>query len=321
MADVKVEGKAITFAVRMRRRNNLLGTLDPKAGEIHGDWFQGGKSLPCHFRAATPAAPDASALTGNWLGTLHVQTIEMRLVLHVKPAPCGLLAVTMDSVDQGANNLPTTAADFRDGKFTFALDYIRASFTGELDPDGKRIAGTFTQGAPVPFTLDRLEGEFSLKRPQEPKPPFPYTEEAVTLISSSKLKDGKNVTLSGTLTMPEGAGPFPAVMMLSGSGAQDRNEALMGHKPFLVIADHLTRAGIAVLRVDDRGVGGSTGSVYETTLSENAGDGLVGLEWLRNHAKIDPRRVGLVGHSEGGWMAPIAASRSRTSPHRCWRPR
>src|SRR5215468_797655 len=145
----------------------------------------------------------------------------------------------------------------------------------------------------------------ALNRPQEPKKPYPYDEEEV---SYENKRDG--VKLAGTLTFPRGKGPFPAVLLITGSGPQDRNESLLGHKPFLVLADYLTRQGIAVLRVDDRGIGGSTGSVPNST-SENFGtDVLAGIEFLKSHKGVNPKQIGLIGHSEGGLIAPMVAAQS-----------
>jgi pimeloyl-ACP methyl ester carboxylesterase len=145
----------------------------------------------------------------------------------------------------------------------------------------------------------------SFARPQEPRPPFPYSAEEVTYRNATD-----STRFAGTLTLPPGDGPFPAVVLITGSGAQNRDETVMGHRPFLVLADHLTRQGIAVLRADDRGVGGSTGSLMAATIEDNVGDALAAVRLLRAHPRIDPARVGLIGHSEGGWVAPLAASRS-----------
>jgi pimeloyl-ACP methyl ester carboxylesterase len=150
--------------------------------------------------------------------------------------------------------------------------------------------------------------EFSLRRPGAgpaiPEPPVPYRREDV------KVSSGE-VTLAGTLTVPEGAGPFPAVALLSGSGAQDRDETVAGFRPFRDLADHLTRRGIAVLRLDDRGVGGSSGSFAAATMNDFAADAGAAVAFLRARPEIDRVRVGLLGHSEGGIVAPLAASMSR----------
>ncbi len=148
------------------------------------------------------------------------------------------------------------------------------------------------------------------RRPQEPKRPFPYTAEEV----SYPVNDGSGVKLAGTLTIPQGSGqgsgPFSAVLLLSGSGPQDRDGSLYGHQTLLVIADHLSRHGIAVLRVDDRGTGGSTGNVDEATTADFARDALAGVRFLESHPRIARDRIGLLGHSEGGIVAPLAASQS-----------
>jgi pimeloyl-ACP methyl ester carboxylesterase len=143
------------------------------------------------------------------------------------------------------------------------------------------------------------------KRPQEPKPPYPYASEDVTYSNPAA-----GVTLAGTLTLPAGDGPHPVVLLISGSGPQDRDEFLMRHRPFLVLADHLTRKGIAVLRVDDRGVGKSTGTFATATTEDFATDVLAGVAYLKTRREIDPKRIGLIGHSEGGYVAPMVATRS-----------
>jgi alpha/beta superfamily hydrolase len=142
-----------------------------------------------------------------------------------------------------------------------------------------------------------------VNRPQEPRSPFPYTTEDVYFTNSEFI-----ITLAGTLTMPEGDGPFPAVIMITGSGAQNRNEELMGHKPFWVIADYLTRNGIAVLRYDDRGVGKSQGNYAAATSADLATDAEAAFKYLKTNSRIDPKAIGLIGHSEGGLIAPIVAS-------------
>jgi pimeloyl-ACP methyl ester carboxylesterase len=125
------------------------------------------------------------------------------------------------------------------------------------------------------------------------------------------LNEKHQVRLAGTLTLPHANGPFPAVMLISGAGPQDRNYRVFGHKPFLVLADHLTKLGIAVLRVDDRGVGKSTGSFTEATSQDFADDALAGIEYLKTRSEIAHKKIGLLGHSEGGLIAPMVAARSR----------
>ncbi len=194
---------------------------------------------------------------------------------------------------------------FADGKLHIEIN-AATTLDVTLSSDGHELTGTFTQGAPIPITLKRVDKIESPKRPQEPKPPFPYDSEDVTYAGSSP-----NITLAATLTKPRGAGPFPAALMITGSGPQNRDEEILGHKPFLVIADYLSRRGIAVLRIDDRGMGKSTGSSPKTTISEMADDIVKGIEFLKTRQEIDAKRIGVIGHSEGGAIGPLAATRSR----------
>jgi pimeloyl-ACP methyl ester carboxylesterase len=172
-----------------------------------------------------------------------------------------------------------------------------------LNESGSEIAGTWTQTVPLPLVLRRTDKLPEVKLPQEPKRPYPYDEQEVSYENKTA-----GVKLAGTLTVPRTGAPHAAVLLITGSGAQDRNEAIAGHKPFLVLADYLTRRGIAVLRVDDRGVGGSTGGAGTT--EDFAGDALAGVEFLKSRKEIDRKRIGLIGHSEGGLIAPLAATRS-----------
>ncbi len=140
-------------------------------------------------------------------------------------------------------------------------------------------------------------------RPQTPVKPYPYAEIEASYDNPAR----PGVHLAGTLTVPKGKGPFPAVVLITGSGKQDRDESFAGHKPFLVLADYLTRRGIAVLRVDDRGVGGSTGERPDDTMHDYATDVSAGVEWLKTRAEVDRKRIGLIGHSEGAVTAPLVA--------------
>ena len=142
-------------------------------------------------------------------------------------------------------------------------------------------------------------------RPQDPKKPYPYDEEEV-----SYRNEKDNIKIAGTLTVPRGGGKYPAVLLITGSGPQDRNETIAGHRPFLVLADHLTRIGIAVLRVDDRGVGGTERGPLSVTSEGFAEDVLAGVGFLKQRKEIDPKMIGLIGHSEGGMIAPMVAARS-----------
>ena len=168
---------------------------------------------------------------------------------------------------------------------------------------------TFTQlGRPLPLTLKRVrnQSELERRRPQNPVKPYPYREDDVTFTDTAA-----NAVLVGTLTIPPGKGPFPAAVLISGSGRHDRDESLMGHKPFLVLADALTRKGILVLRYDKRGVGKSTGNYAQATTADFADDAEAGLRYLETRPEANPHRLGFIGHSEGGVIAPIVAARNR----------
>ncbi len=252
------------------------------------------------------SALSAADVAGSWRGTLDAGIAKLRLGVNVKRADSGALTATMDSYDQGAIGIPIDSITQDGNRIHFAMAALNASYKGELTSDGNAIEGTFTQaGRDHPLRLTRGTGGMAMNRPQEPRPPWPYREEEVIL---DETKAG--VKLGGTLTLPSGAGPFPAVVLLSGSGLHDRNETLFGHKPFLVIADYLTRHGAAILRFDDRGVGKSTGNKMASTGDELAGDAVAWVELLRTRKDIAPNHVGLIGHSEGGILAPLAAVRS-----------
>ena len=241
--------------------------------------------------------PEAGAgVEGRWAGSVVLLTGELPFAVTFARAD-GVLSASMDI--QGQVGLPLTAVSHADGRVHFELETPigLAAWDGALE--GDTIEGEFAQGVvTTSFSVTRAD-------PVEPEPeePAPYRSEEVSF-------ENGDIRLAGTLTVPEGTGPFPGVVLITGSGPQDRDEVVAGFPVFRVLSDHLTRQGIAVLRYDDRGVGGSSGSVSTSTSADFAGDALAGLARLAEHPDVDPARVGLVGHSEGGIVAPIAASRS-----------
>jgi pimeloyl-ACP methyl ester carboxylesterase len=242
-------------------------------------------------------------LPGSWLGKLSVNGIELRLVFNLKLNEKDSLIATMDSPDQGAKNIPMGRVLLSGEKLSIQAPILKGNYTGTFKND-TTIIGTWTQmTANYPLDLGKLKTVFTLNRPQEPKPKFPYISEDV-IFTNSKF----NINLAGTLTVPEGTGPFPAVILITGSGAQNRNEELLGHKPFLVISDWLTRNGIAVLRYDDRGVGKSQGNYATANSADLATDAEAAWKFLSTNPKIKPGVIGLIGHSEGGLIAPIVAA-------------
>jgi fermentation-respiration switch protein FrsA (DUF1100 family) len=241
-----------------------------------------------------------------WEGTLKAGAVELRLVIHLFRQKDGSYAGTFDSPDQGASGIVLDDVRVKDDTVRVELKSAKIVFEGKRDKEG-RLAGDFKQaGQSFPLKLKKVAKAQKVRRPQLPKKPYPYNEIEVAY---ENKKGG--IKLAGALTEPRSGGPFPAVVLITGSGPQDRDETLFGHKPFLVLADYLTRRGIAVLRVDDRGVGGSTGNVSDATTADFAGDVQAGVDFLKGRMEIDAGRIGLIGHSEGGIIAPLVASRSR----------
>ena len=246
-------------------------------------------------------------IIGNWKGTLKVAGVELRLVFKIKRGDDGKLVATLDSIDQGAKDIAATGMKFEDPELVISFMNLAGMYKGKISTDGKTIIGTWTQaGNTHQLNLEKVEGEITLgRRPQDPVKPYPYLEEEVAY---SNEKAG--ITLAGTLTMPKTGGPFTAALLITGSGAQNRDEEIMNHRPFLVLSDYLTRQGLAVLRVDDRGVGGSTGSFATATSEDFSWDVQAGIEYLKTRKEINSERIGLIGHSEGGLIAPMVAARS-----------
>jgi uncharacterized protein len=245
---------------------------------------------------------DKKAIVGSWMGILDVNTIKLRLVFNLKLNEKDSLIATMDSPDQNAKNIPMGRVIAKPDSLIILAPMLKGHYKGRIVND-TTIAGKWTQsGQSFQLDIKKLRVALVVNKPQEPKPPFPYSSEDVTF-GNKKF----NIFLGGTLTIPEGKGPFPAVILITGSGAQNRDEALMGHKPFLVIADWLSRNGIAVLRYDDRGVGKSQGDYANATSADLATDAEAAYLFLKNNPKINPSAIGLAGHSEGGLIAPITA--------------
>ncbi|MGQ9620587.1 MAG: alpha/beta hydrolase [Bacteroidales bacterium] len=254
----------------------------------------------------TIAQPDKNKLAGTWFGNLEVAAVNLRLVFNISLNERDSLIATLDSPDQGAKNIPLGKVILIPDSLIIDAPLLLGRYAGKILSD-TTVAGIWTQsGQSFPVNLRKLPARFILTRPQEPQPPFPYQIEEVS-IPNKKF----NIYLSGTLTLPEGDGPFPAVILITGSGAQNRDEAIMGHKPFLVIADYLTRNGIAVLRYDDRGVGKSQGNYAGATTADLATDAEAAFSFLKNYEKINPSEIGFIGHSEGGLIACIAGASNR----------
>jgi len=246
-----------------------------------------------------PCLTQAQDITGKWNGILSVQGMELRLVFHISLED-STYGAKMDSPDQKAFGISANATNFENSTLTIEIAKLGIRYQGQYGSAG--IQGIFNQSGqsfPLNLTRDAIEKK-ALFRPQEPKKPYPYISEEVTIPS-----EGGKIMLAGTLTFPEGKKKFPTAILITGSGPQNRDEEFMTHKPFLVLADHLTRSGIAVLRYDDRGFAQSTGDHAMATSADFANDVRAAIAYLKTRKDIDRNRIGLIGHSEGGLIAPM----------------
>jgi len=256
--------------------------------------------------SAQEQATSASGIEGIWEGKLKVLETEVRIVFNISKNPDGALSATMDSPDQGATGIPVEEVIFKDNILRLGVKSAGGVYEGKISKDFLVIEGEWRQsGQILPLTVKRVDKAVEVFRPQEPKRPYPYIEKKVAY---TNLKAG--VKLAGVLTLPSDKSVFPAVLLISSSGPQDRNETIFGHRPFLVLADYLTRQGIAVLRVDDRGVRESTGIFSRATIEDFASDALIGVEYLKTYKEINPKQIGLISYSEGGLIASIVAVKS-----------
>ena len=304
-AHMSVEGRRVTVVIGP---DNLRfeGDLSADGQKLTGQFTPGNAQIFAFERgvfAPFITTPETEAVSGDWHGVLTAGAASMRLAMHL-----GAMS-RFDSVDEGANGI-IAHLSVAGRRVTVNVPRIAAVFEGDLSEDGARLSGEWRQASQrFPFVLER--GAFAPpNRTQTPVAPFPYHAEEVGYDNAKR----PGVHLAGTLTLPEGSGPdgrrpYPAVLLITGSGAEDRNETGMGHQPFLIIADYLSRRGFAVLRVDDRGVGGSRGASRNDTSADYATDVEAGVAYLRTRPDIDPARIALIGHSEGGLIAPMVASR------------
>ena len=240
------------------------------------------------------------SINGNWKGEINTAGVKVPISFSINVDSKGTLTVSLISQGQSikADNVNTENHDL-----LMEFNKIKAKFQGKFNETTSTIVGIWSQ-ANQDFDLSLLKTQTPIEplRPQVPQKPYPYVEKNVKYPNSKA-----NIILGGTLTYPSTTPPYPAVILISGSGAEDRDETIFGHKPFLILADYLTKRGIAVLRVDDRGIGDSTGNYVEATNADFASDVMAGIEFLKLQKEIIPNKIGLIGHSEGGVIAPLVA--------------
>lgn len=243
-------------------------------------------------------------LNGSWQGIVVADGDSQIVVVDIFTD--SVLKVTYNMPWLGIKDLKTTKPILKNDSISFMINSLQIIFEGVVNYNKNSIQGDIKQGKKYPLTLNLTANPIRINRPQTPLEPFPYlTEEVIVYNKKSKIN------LSGTITIPNGKGPFPAVVLVSGSGPQDRDEEILGHKPFLVIADFLTKNGVAVLRYDDRGVGKSTGKFNRATTTDLASDANSVFNFLLSDKRVNKDKIGIIGHSEGGIIAPMVASKSK----------
>jgi uncharacterized protein len=308
-SSVALDGGTLKFEIR-GVGVSYEGKVSLDRSSIDGNWRQGGASLPLVFRRDSAAHKPESAkfpVEGLWQGALEAHGLRLRFQLHVFHDPNGELIAALDSLDQFVSGVPAAKVSLKENAFHFEIPGLSSTYDGVLDATKNKITGEWSQNqSKDKLNFDRSDQPLELRRPQNPAKPYPYREEELTFSNAPA-----GVTLAGTLTLPKGAGPFPAAVLIAGSGPEDRDATIANHKPFLVISDYLTRKGIAVLRYDKRGVGESTGSTETATTLDLASDAKCAIAYLKSRKEIDPGRIGLIGHSEGAMIAPTLAATSR----------
>lgn len=312
LGDLVVEESEISFVLpNVPGDPKFVGSLTNAQERLSGNFSQAGQNFPFTVhRTAAASTPGETpsrgipgeGLLGAWQGSLQQGVFELRIVFKFTQTDDGIEG-TMDCLDQSAHDIPFSEISFAERALSAKVARVGGTYAGHLNDDGSELQGHWKQANKTfSLNLKRLREAPKLARPQDPQRPFPYEEEELTFPNHQA-----KIRLAGTLTMPSSGGPFPAAVLVTGSGPQDRDEAIMGHRPFLVLADHLTRRGIAVLRYDDRGFGKSEGKFSGATVRDFTSDALAAVEFLKSHARINSKQIGIIGHSEGGLVAPRAA--------------
>ena len=287
------------------------GKLSPSRQSLEGIWSQSGVAIPITFHREAPGIAGRKSDTiftseGTWQGALETPGLRLRLQLHISHDDKKQLVAALDSLDQGVSGLPASKVTQKEATVNFEIPGVGGSYEGTINLAEDTISGTWTQSdVPQKLIFVRQDQPLEISRPQNPTKPYPYVEEDVTFPNTKA-----NITLAGTLTTPRTSGPFPVIVLIAGSGPHDRDETVAGHKPFLVMADALTRNGFAVLRYDKRGIGSSTGDYNNATTEDFASDAEAAIAFLKTRHDLNSKKVGLIGHSEGGLVASMIATRS-----------
>ncbi len=312
MDEVSFEGSTLKIKAASMGMN-YEGKLLEKA--VKGKFSQGGMGFPLELTRAQAKVEkeiktdSAIPVTGDWYGTLETMGVELRIIFHITESADGSLNATLDSPDQKVLGIPAQEVLFEKNQLKINIPRGNFLYEGEYDAEKNELTGVLKQmGQELSLNMSREEVEEQvINRPQTPKGPFAYEVEEVTFVNVK----ADSIQLAGTLTKPKGKKAFPAAILISGSGPQDRNEEILQHKPFWVIADYLTSKGYAVLRYDDRGVADSEGDFKTATSVDFASDVAAAVAYLRSRKDIDASKIGMIGHSEGGIIAPMVASNDK----------
>ncbi|HVY89083.1 MAG TPA: alpha/beta hydrolase [Hyphomonadaceae bacterium] len=289
--------------------SNFKGKWDAAQSGWTGTYTTAAGTTPATLTKGMPApAPTIAGFDGRWEGALDVQGLKLRLVFRTTTDEHGSRTL-MDSPDQAATGFPASNLKRAGDVVSLEVPSIQGTYSGTLSADGATVTGNWSQvGQSFPLILTRVSTDPNLpppKRPQTPKPPFAYNSEDVSIPNPK----APGVTLACTLTTPKTKAPHPAAVLITGSGAEDRDETIFGHHIFGVLADHLTNKGIAVLRCDDRGFAKSTGKFVNATPVDFATDTEAQVAFLKTRKDIDAKKIGLIGHSEGSITGPMVAAR------------
>lgn len=300
--DVVVNGDDVKLSMNALGAS-YEGHLDKMGKAINGAWQQGA-SLPLSFaRGPMPAVPTISGLDGTWRAMLVRGATQLHLILHVVTSQHGTRA-NLDSPDMGLMSLEVADLSRAGDSIRFSVPIAHVAFDGSLETARGQIRGTWQRDGQPPASV-RFAREEQPSPTQSPQHRADYVTEAVHFSNARA-----NISLAGTLTLPNNAHDAPAVVLISGSGPEDRDESISGQKPFATIADYLTRRGIIVLRYDDRGVGESTGTFADATIEDFASDAKAAVAFLQSRPEVDAREIGLIGHSQGGVVGPLVAIRN-----------
>ena len=306
MDDCEIEDQKVTMTLE-RMKIKFEGTYNEKQTELNGTFTQAGREFPLNLKSIDP--PKKMKHLENWNGTMKAGDQEFKFQFRVMETNDKKRVVRLDSLSEGLADLEVDAK-YDDQDVEFVIKISAAKFVGTFNEERNKISGNWIQrGNEIPLELTKTAVEKTKsveppKRPQTPKEPFPYLSEDVSFENPTD-----EITLAGTLTTPKSGTNFPAAVLITGSGPQDRDETLLGHKPFLVIADHLTRSGVAVLRYDERGIGKSTGKFQGANSEDLSRDVEAAIEFLKKQRGVDVEKIGLIGHSEGGYIAPMLAAK------------